>query len=735
MPPAPWAAFHSNCHIPPHFVKQIERREEDEINEENQSEANFSATENNEKSNSNSSDPNLLVTPYSSFNSESSSSSAIAHHYHTIAQSHKEHAAIQWPIISNSLPDLNSLASLEFNPFDYNEDSLLHSCVLMIEDAGLISTFELELPILQSFLVGVRSKYRANPYHNFYHGFAVMQFAYHAIKQTELIDCMPKIDVLALLIACLCHDIDHTGHTNAFEVAAASELALAHNDQAVLENHHASTTFALLREPSMAIFSPHHSKLSGDEIRALRKTVIACILATDMARHFDMCHELDNQEPECAAINWNDESDRQFILNLITHSSDLSGQITPLNIAQQWERRVTEEFTAQSKLEAEFGLPLTPYFQDLHIEKIRFKNHLNYIDFVMTPLWTGLVEMFPPLRPCCENLITNRKFFSDKIHHEENENDNSEEVENENDFNNGAIDEDNEDPESSLFHSTVTFEPRDRDASIINNNNNNNQRSHFYRQSLSLDGSASIVHVYDDSEEVSQYCEEDGNPICIVEEFESREEIQAQRNPELMNEENNLIVDDFLLPGLLPIISPTSPAIRTNLVDGNGSGSASSQSSGSSASSTAPVSPNLPNSMLANSDPQPVSPMTNEANSAMPKKHESIKDRRESRWGDLVHNTPNGNNKDNNNNNQNQSANASQSNSSLSSSSLVNPATSSSFVASSPSSPGTHTKSLSVPNGQSLALLNTSVLTSARPSARQTIAQRRVSVIQTKTPH
>ena len=147
----------------------------------------------------------------------------------------------------------------------------------------------------------------------------------------------------------------------------------------------------------------------------MRKTMIASILSTDMARHFDMCHELDAQEPECASINWHSEADRQFIVNLITHSSDLSGQITPLHIAREWEERVTREFMAQSALELRFGFPLTSYFKDLHLERVRLKNHINFLDFVMTPLWTGLVELFPSVRECAENLVSNRKFFMDRM--------------------------------------------------------------------------------------------------------------------------------------------------------------------------------------------------------------------------------------------------------------------------------------------------------------------------------
>ena len=198
--------------------------------------------------------------------------------------------SLPWPLLpSLPLSDMGELATLNFNVFDYDDDQLLHCCFHMLDSLDLVNAFSLSLDTLQCFLLGVRSKYRSNPYHNFYHAVSVMQFAYFSVCKTELHEALPKLDQLALLVGCLCHDIDHPGTNNAFQVLAASELALLHNDQAVLENHHAATTFALLCCPDMSIFSPLHSSLTTDDVRAIRKMMISSILSTDMARHFDMC--------------------------------------------------------------------------------------------------------------------------------------------------------------------------------------------------------------------------------------------------------------------------------------------------------------------------------------------------------------------------------------------------------------------------------------------------------------
>ena len=37
-----------------------------------------------------------------------------------------------------------------------------------------------------------------------------------------------------MFVAALCHDIDHPGHTNAFEINISSELAIMYSDDCVL---------------------------------------------------------------------------------------------------------------------------------------------------------------------------------------------------------------------------------------------------------------------------------------------------------------------------------------------------------------------------------------------------------------------------------------------------------------------------------------------------------------------
>ena len=59
----------------------------------------------------------------------------------------------------------------------------------------------------------------------------------------QVVKWLTDVEIFATIYAAAVHDYEHNGTTNAFHVNTGSELALLYNDQAVLENHHVSSTF------------------------------------------------------------------------------------------------------------------------------------------------------------------------------------------------------------------------------------------------------------------------------------------------------------------------------------------------------------------------------------------------------------------------------------------------------------------------------------------------------------
>jgi hypothetical protein len=80
-------------------------------------------------------------------------------------------------------------------------------------------------------------------------------FSYYTLRHTNASEYLQPIDVLALMVSSVAHDLDHPGTNNAFQIATQSELATCYNDVSVLENHHCKQLYTILREERCNIFS------------------------------------------------------------------------------------------------------------------------------------------------------------------------------------------------------------------------------------------------------------------------------------------------------------------------------------------------------------------------------------------------------------------------------------------------------------------------------------------------
>lgn len=143
------------------------------------------------------------------------------------------------------------------------------------------------------------------------------------IRSKILSKYLIDLELFSLIFAALCHDVDHTGRTNAFETASYSLLALKYNDESViefffsflifflfydekiLENHHSAVTFKLVHDKRFNIFA----NLPDCTYKTMRKQVISNILYTDMKRHFESLSTFEvkqkefMQDPDALCIN------------------------------------------------------------------------------------------------------------------------------------------------------------------------------------------------------------------------------------------------------------------------------------------------------------------------------------------------------------------------------------------------------------------------------------------------
>ncbi|CAM9808568.1 unnamed protein product, partial [Discosporangium mesarthrocarpum] len=118
-------------------------------------------------------------------------------------------------------------------------------------------------------------------YHNLYHAVDVMHACTLLLSSLGVGGLLTELEQLGLVLAGLCHDLDHPGLNNKYQVASNSNLALRYNDQAPLEHHHLAIAFQILRREPCDILG----HLDQEQKTALRAIMIVGILATDMSEH------------------------------------------------------------------------------------------------------------------------------------------------------------------------------------------------------------------------------------------------------------------------------------------------------------------------------------------------------------------------------------------------------------------------------------------------------------------
>ena len=211
----------------------------------------------------------------------------------------------------------------------------------------------------------------------------------------------------AICIAAMCHDIAHPGKNNSFEAKINSPLAIRYNDKSIYENMHAATTFEILSDPACDVFAT----LTLSKKSEIRKMMIQSILMTDMASHFTLAKQLevkvtgDITEGGFEVTFDSTIEDKQLLLDLILHSSDIGAQCLPVPIANKWSQGVLEEFQLVHQAEKDAGVELTPFIVGLE-DPLRAANcQFGFINFIVRPLWTNLVKIFS--NEMAEELMTN----------------------------------------------------------------------------------------------------------------------------------------------------------------------------------------------------------------------------------------------------------------------------------------------------------------------------------------
>lgn len=290
-------------------------------------------------------------------------------------------------------PILTNLDTWECDAFELQKatNSSALSCVgfHVISRHGLFTKLNLSVDKISNFLLSVEAGYLANPYHNHTHATDVLLAGNYLVRATGLEKYLTPKELLAILVACIVHDLGHPGLNNTFLVTTTNKLAILHNDRSVLENHHCVQAFKLLQN-SENDFVEFLTQVDRQEIR---KLVIELVLATDMANHVDIMNQFANRRKTAEGLDLGSKEDRLLAMKLVIKCADISNPARPPHIYHKWVDCVMEEFFQQGDREKQLSLPLSSFMdrETTHIPKCQ----IGFIQYICLPTFTALTEQFP----------------------------------------------------------------------------------------------------------------------------------------------------------------------------------------------------------------------------------------------------------------------------------------------------------------------------------------------------
>uniref|UniRef100_A0A4W2DIA3 Phosphodiesterase n=1 Tax=Bos indicus x Bos taurus TaxID=30522 RepID=A0A4W2DIA3_BOBOX len=156
---------------------------------------------------------------------------------------------------------------------------------------------------------------------------------------------LTDLEILALLIAALSHDLDHRGVNNSYIQRSEHPLAQLYC-HSIMEHHHFDQCLMILNSPGNQILSG----LSIEEYKTTLKIIKQAILATDLALYIKRRGEffeliMKNQ------FNLEDPHQKELFLAMLMTACDLSAITKPWPIQQRIAELVATEFFDQGDRE------------------------------------------------------------------------------------------------------------------------------------------------------------------------------------------------------------------------------------------------------------------------------------------------------------------------------------------------------------------------------------------------
>uniref|UniRef100_A0A146L047 Phosphodiesterase n=1 Tax=Lygus hesperus TaxID=30085 RepID=A0A146L047_LYGHE len=300
-----------------------------------------------------------------------------------------------------------NLFSFKFIDFELSDEDTCKATIRMFLQCNLIHEFHIPYDVLCRWVLSVKKNYRPVKYHNWRHALNVAQTMFAMLKTGKMERFMTDLEILGLLVACLCHDLDHRGTNNAFQTKTESPLAILYTTS-TMEHHHFDQCVMILNSEGNNIFQA----LSPEDYRTVMRVVEQSILSTDLAMYFKKKSSfLDLIEQ--GEFDWQSPGKKELLCGMMMTGCDVGAIAKPWEVQHKMAKLVADEFFDQGDLE-KLQLNTQPIaMMDRERKDELPQMQVGFIDVICLPLYKTLAETFPWIQPLYEGTMENRQHWQD----------------------------------------------------------------------------------------------------------------------------------------------------------------------------------------------------------------------------------------------------------------------------------------------------------------------------------
>ncbi|XP_042341741.1 cGMP-specific 3',5'-cyclic phosphodiesterase [Plectropomus leopardus] len=306
-----------------------------------------------------------------------------------------------------TVPSVDSLNILDFHFSDFGmpEDVTTQAAIRMFLELNLVQDFNIDYKSLCQWVLTVKRGYRNNvPYHNWNHALCTAQSMFAMLMSTDRLQSIfSRLEILALMIATLSHDLDHRGVSNSYIERSQQPLAQLYGHSS-LENHHYNLCLFILNNTGSQILSG----LSVEDHRSVLHMIKRAILATDLNVYMERRKEFLSLSKK-SRVSWKSEKQRDLLRSMLMTASDLSAITKPWPEQKRITNLVAMEFFAQGDKEKE-------EFKTKPIDIMNRENstrlpymQVEYINDICYPLYKAVARLFDTCSPLLNGCKKNKE--------------------------------------------------------------------------------------------------------------------------------------------------------------------------------------------------------------------------------------------------------------------------------------------------------------------------------------